>query len=116
VNLLQHLRLKEVSGKAWGNTGGRGKVTEKSRAFGPVMATDCRGKAGAVEILVAGLFTKGHGMAPRRGGMGSHYRHPALKQLKEQQARFAPRERRLEQIDRAEQLLGEIDAGRRYPV
>ena len=47
--------------------------------------------------------------------MGSHYRHPALKQLKEQQARFAPRERRLEQIDRAEQLLGEIDAGRRYP-
>src|SRR5919112_2013607 len=48
-------------------------------------------------------------------GMGSHYRHPALKQLKEQQARFAPRERRLEQIDRAEQLLGEIDDGRRYP-
>ena len=47
--------------------------------------------------------------------MGSHYRHPALKQLKEQQARFAPRERRLEQIDRAEQLLGEIDDGRRYP-
>ncbi len=47
--------------------------------------------------------------------MGSHYRHPALKQLKEQQARFAPRERRLEQIDRAEQLLGEIDTGRRYP-
>ena len=38
--------------------------------------------------------------------MGSSYRHPALKQLKEQQARFAPRERRLEQIDRAEQLLG----------
>jgi len=47
--------------------------------------------------------------------MGSHYHHPALKQLKEQQARFAPRERRLEQIDRAETLLGEIDDGRRYP-
>ena len=43
--------------------------------------------------------------------MGSSYRHPALKQLKEQQARFAPRERRLEQIDRAEQLLGEIEVG-----
>ncbi len=43
------------------------------------------------------------------------YRHPALKQLKEQQARFAPRERRLEQIDRAELLLAEAAAGKRYP-
>src|SRR5438445_7983870 len=48
-------------------------------------------------------------------GVGSAYRHPALKQLKEQQARFAPRERRLEQIDRAEQLLAEIEPGRCYP-
>ena len=47
--------------------------------------------------------------------MGNSYRHPALKQLKEQQTRFAPRERRLEQIDRAELLLGEIDLGRCYP-
>jgi RNA polymerase sigma factor (sigma-70 family) len=47
--------------------------------------------------------------------MGSSYRHPALKQLKEQQARFAPRERRLEQIDRGEQLLAEIEPGRCYP-
>jgi RNA polymerase primary sigma factor len=47
--------------------------------------------------------------------MGNAYSHPALKQLKEQQARFAPRERRLEQIDRAESLLGEIDPGRPYP-
>jgi RNA polymerase sigma factor (sigma-70 family) len=47
--------------------------------------------------------------------VGSAYSHPALKQLKEQQARFAPRERRLEQIDRAEQLLAEIEPGRRYP-
>src|SRR5262252_2966793 len=47
--------------------------------------------------------------------MGNSYRHPALKQLKEQQARFAPRERRLEQIDRAEHLLGEIESGRCYP-
>ena len=43
------------------------------------------------------------------------YRHPALKQLKIQQARFAPRERRLEQIDRAEALLAEVEAGKRYP-
>jgi RNA polymerase sigma factor (sigma-70 family) len=47
--------------------------------------------------------------------MGNSYRHPALKQLKEQQARFAPKERRLEQIDRAEQLLAEIDPDRCYP-
>jgi len=47
--------------------------------------------------------------------MGSSYRHPALKQLKEQQTRFAPRERRLEQIDRAEQLLAEIEPTRCYP-
>ena len=43
------------------------------------------------------------------------YRHPALKQLKEQQSRFAPKDRRLEQIDRAESLLGEIEPKRRYP-
>ncbi len=43
------------------------------------------------------------------------YRHPAMKQLKDQQTRFAPRERRLEQIDRAEQLLTEIEDAKRYP-
>ena len=48
-------------------------------------------------------------------GMSNSYRHPALRQLKEQQARFAPKERRIEQIDRAEQLLAEIDSKRCYP-
>ncbi len=43
------------------------------------------------------------------------YRHPAMKQLKDQQTRYAPKDRRLEQIDRAEQLLAEIDAEKRYP-
>ncbi len=47
--------------------------------------------------------------------MVGSYRHPALKELKEQQARFAPRDRVVEQIDRAEQLIGEIDPTRRYP-
>ncbi len=47
--------------------------------------------------------------------MGHLYRHPAMKQLRDQQARYAPRDRRLEQIDRAELLLTEIDAGKRYP-
>ena len=50
-----------------------------------------------------------------RTRMGKTYRHPAMKQLKEQQTRYAPRERRLEQIDRAEQLLGEIEEAKRYP-
>src|SRR5215218_7864082 len=48
-------------------------------------------------------------------GMGSSYCHPALKQLKEQQARFAPRDERLAQIERAETLLGEIHSEKQYP-
>ena len=47
--------------------------------------------------------------------MGKAYSHPAMKQLKDQQARYAPRERRLEQLERAEQLLGEIDQTKVYP-
>ena len=43
------------------------------------------------------------------------YNHPALWQLKEQQSRFAPKEKRLEQIDRAELLLAEIEDARSYP-
>ncbi len=39
------------------------------------------------------------------------YRHPALKQL----ARFAPKERRVQNLDRAESLLHEIEASRPYP-
>jgi len=38
-----------------------------------------------------------------------------MRQLKDQQTRFAPKERRLEQVERAEQLLGEIDRDKRYP-
>jgi len=47
--------------------------------------------------------------------MGSNYCHPALKQLKDQQARFAPREERLEQLNRAEALLWEIRPEKQYP-
>ena len=50
-----------------------------------------------------------------RGGMGGAYRHPALKELKDQQARFAPRDRVVDQINRAEQLLAEIDPAKVYP-
>ncbi len=47
--------------------------------------------------------------------MGMSYRHPAMKQLRDQQSRYAPKERRLEQVARAEQLLGEIEGAKRYP-
>ena len=43
--------------------------------------------------------------------MDINYRNPALRQL----ARFAPKDRHLQQIDRAEALLGEIKDETRYP-
>lgn len=43
------------------------------------------------------------------------FKHPALKQLTDQQVRFAPPARRLEQMARAKQLLAEIEGGKRYP-
>jgi RNA polymerase sigma factor (sigma-70 family) len=43
------------------------------------------------------------------------FKNPALKQLTDQQVRFAPAARRLEQKIRAEKLLAEIEAGRQYP-
>jgi RNA polymerase primary sigma factor len=43
------------------------------------------------------------------------FTHPALKQLTDQQVRFAPVARRKEQVVRAQKLLGEVDAGRDYP-
>ena len=47
--------------------------------------------------------------------MSKAYRHPAMKQLKDQQTRYAPKDRRLEQVERAEQLLGEIETSKPYP-
>jgi len=43
------------------------------------------------------------------------FKHPALKQLADQQVRFAPPARRAEQLVRAERLLAEIDPAKRYP-
>ncbi len=44
----------------------------------------------------------------------SHYRNPAMKQLTNQQVRYAPRDIRLKQIDRAERLLDEINPREKY--
>src|SRR4029077_12875763 len=43
-----------------------------------------------------------------------NYKNPAIRQLKEQQVRYAPREIRLEQIEKAEQLLEELDLTQDY--
>ncbi len=46
--------------------------------------------------------------------MHTDYRNTILKQLRDQQVRFAPREKKLEQVNRAETLLGEIDPEKTY--
>ena len=47
--------------------------------------------------------------------MHAEYQNPAIRQLRDQLVRFAPRDRKLEQVDRAERLLDEIDPQRVYP-
>lgn len=47
--------------------------------------------------------------------MHSDFRSPIMKQLCDQQARYAPREKKLEQLDAAEALLYEISAKKDYP-
>jgi RNA polymerase primary sigma factor len=43
------------------------------------------------------------------------FNNPALKQLTDQQVRFTPPQRRLEQLSRAERLLLEVEDGKQYP-
>ena len=47
--------------------------------------------------------------------MHAHYKSNILKELRDQQVRFAPREKKVEQVNRAERLLDEIVAGRIRP-
>jgi len=49
-----------------------------------------------------------------RAKAGNGYRHPALKRLRED-VRYVPVKVRVEQVDRAEALLSEIAAEKRYP-
>lgn len=46
--------------------------------------------------------------------MHTDYLNPILRQLRDQQVRFAPREKKIEQVNRAEKLLAELDEGRTY--
>ena len=47
--------------------------------------------------------------------MHCDYLNPAIRQLRDQQVRFAPREKRIEQAAQAERLLRELDPARTYP-
>jgi RNA polymerase primary sigma factor len=47
--------------------------------------------------------------------MHSDYFIPAIRELRDQQVRFAPREKKLEQVAHAEKLLVELEPGRTYP-
>ena len=46
--------------------------------------------------------------------MNTTYQNPSIKQLRDQQVRFAPRDKKLEQANRAERLLSELEKGRDY--
>ena len=47
--------------------------------------------------------------------MHSDYRNPLMRELRDQQVRFAPRSKRYEQVLRAEKLLNEVQSQRSYP-
>jgi RNA polymerase primary sigma factor len=57
-------------------------------------------------------------MSEERENLGvatmSRYHNPALKQLTEQQVRFAPADKRLEQMDRAESVIATLEPGQTY--
>jgi len=46
--------------------------------------------------------------------MHSEYINPVIRQLRDQQVRFAPREKKIEQVNLAEKLIGELDPKRTY--
>jgi RNA polymerase primary sigma factor len=47
--------------------------------------------------------------------MHSDYFNPVMRELRDQQVRFAPREKKIEQVAQAERLLSELDPNRVYP-
>ena len=50
-----------------------------------------------------------------QGIMNTDYRISLIRELRDQQVRFAPRAKRNEQADRAESLLSELDPSKNYP-
>jgi RNA polymerase primary sigma factor/RNA polymerase sigma factor len=47
--------------------------------------------------------------------MHQQYRDATLRELRDQQVRFAPRTKKLQQLERAEKLLSELEVSRQYP-
>ena len=47
--------------------------------------------------------------------MHTDYQNPAIRELRDQQVRFAPRDKKIDQVQQAERLLGELDPKRTYP-
>src|SRR5688572_8320198 len=46
--------------------------------------------------------------------MHTDYLNPVLRELRDQQVRFAPRDKKIDQVNRAEDLLNELDPQRKY--
>ncbi len=46
--------------------------------------------------------------------MQRHYETEAVRRLRDQQVRYAPRDKRIEQLENAEQLIGELDPNKTY--
>ncbi len=46
--------------------------------------------------------------------MHADYNSPVMRQFRDQQVRFAPQDKRMEQVERAERLIGELDSDRTY--
>src|SRR3954466_15633187 len=47
--------------------------------------------------------------------MQRDYQSPELRELRDQQIRFAPRVKKLQQVEAAERLIAEIDSDKTYP-
>ena len=47
--------------------------------------------------------------------MQRDYQSPLIAELRDQQIRFAPRVKKLQQVEAAERLIGEIDPDKNYP-
>jgi RNA polymerase primary sigma factor/RNA polymerase sigma factor len=50
----------------------------------------------------------------KRAAMHTGYQNWTLRQLRDQQVRFAPREKKVEQVNRAERLIGELEPRKLY--
>jgi RNA polymerase primary sigma factor len=54
-------------------------------------------------------------VAKKRWTMQRDYQSPTLRELRDQQIRFAPRTKKLQQVEAAERLIAEIDSDKTYP-